>query len=75
MEKEVKKSRFREVYDSLPARSVQAPKQDFVQKIADVTMSHPNTVKAWIYGVQKPDPLKIKMISNELGIPVEELFD
>lgn len=71
----VKKNRFREIYDSLPARQEVAPKTDWVNKIAEITKSHPTTVRAWIYGTQKPDALKTSIISKHLGIPEDELFN
>lgn len=70
----IKKNRFRELYDSLPERSEVAPKTDFVNEIAKITMSHPTTVRAWLYGTQKPDALKVSIISKHLGIPEAELF-
>lgn len=71
----VKKNRFREIYDSLPARQEVAPKTDWVNEIAKITKSHPTTVRAWIYGAQKPDALKTSIISKHLGIPEDELFN
>jgi len=58
----VKKNKLREIYESLPARQVSmiAPKSDFINKIADLTKSHPTTVRAWIYGVLRPDALKTR---------------
>jgi hypothetical protein len=71
----IKKNRFREIYDSLPARQEVAPKTDWVNEIAKITKSHPTTVRAWIYGTQKPDALKTSIISKHLGIPEDELFN
>lgn len=66
---------FRGIYDSLPERRVvKAPKSAFVDRIADVTMKHPNTVRCWLSGAQKPDALSRAMIEKELGIPASELF-
>lgn len=70
----VKKNRFREIYDSLPERTEIAPKTDWVNEIAKITKSHPTTVRAWLYGAQKPDALKVSIISKHLGIPEDELF-
>lgn len=71
----VKKNRFREIYDSLPERTEIAPKTDWVNEIAKITKSHPTTVRAWLYGAQKPDALKTSIISKHLGIPEDELFN
>lgn len=70
----VKKNKIRELYDSLPERAVTAPKSDFVKKLAELTKSHPTTVRAWIYGTQKPDALKTSLIAKHLGVPEDELF-
>jgi len=40
-----------------------APKSDFINKIADLTKSHPTTVRACIYGTQKPDTLNLNLES------------
>lgn len=75
----VKKNKLREVYDALPAQertvTVRAPKTEFVKELAELTKSHPTTVKAWIYGAQKPDALKTSLIAEKLGIPESELFN
>ena len=70
----VKKNRLREIYDSLPERKEVAPKTEWVNEIAKITKSHPTTVRAWLYGAQKPDALKVSIISKHLGIPEDELF-
>lgn len=66
---------FRMLYDSLPERnSVKAPKTEFVERIAAVTMKSTKTVRCWLAGVQVPDALAQSMIEKELGIPCSELF-
>lgn len=66
---------FRGIYDSLPERRVvKAPKSAFVDRIAAITMKHPNTVRCWLSGAQKPDALSRAMIEKEVGIPASELF-
>ena len=66
---------FSQIYKSLPERNVvQAPKTAFVKEIANLCMCSSNTVRMWIQGVQNPDPLKQKLISEKLGIPPETLF-
>lgn len=66
---------FRGIYDSLPERRVvKAPKSAFVDRIAAITMKHPNTVRCWLAGTQKPDALSRAMIEKELKVPSSELF-
>lgn len=66
---------FRGIYDSLPERRVvKAPKSAFVDRIAAITMKHPNTVRCWLSGAQKPDALSRAMIEKELNVPSSELF-
>lgn len=66
---------FRGIYDSLPERRVvKAPKSAFVDRIAAITMKHPNTVRCWLSGAQKPDALSRAMIEKDLGVPASELF-
>ncbi|MBQ7553297.1 MAG: XRE family transcriptional regulator [Bacteroidaceae bacterium] len=72
----MEKSGFRRLYDALPERSqeVGAPKADFVRMVAIVTKKRPATVRAWLYGVQKPDALTLSVLSQKLGVPADELF-
>lgn len=63
---------FIQIYKGLPERSaVKAPKTEFVEEIAALCMCSTKTV---IHGVQKPDALKQKMISDKLGVPADILF-
>lgn len=75
MEKE--KSTFRKIYDELPACKVvkTAPKSVWVKKMAEICMVHPTTVRCWLAGTQKPDALRISLLSKELGVPENELFN
>ena len=68
------KTGLRKIYDALPERQHIAPKKEFIDRLAKLTMVHPQTVKGWIYGTYSPDSLRQQMISKELGIPVDELF-
>lgn len=68
------KAGLRQCYDALPKRAPKAPRVAFVEHIAKVCRVHPNTVRYWIYGYQKPDALRKELLSKELGIPEEELF-
>ena len=66
---------FIQIYKGLPERSaVKAPKTEFVEEIAALCMCSTKTVRMWIHGVQKPDALKQKMISDKLGVPADILF-
>ena len=57
---------FIQIYKGLPERSaVKAPKTEFVEEIAALCMCSTKTVRMWIHGVQKPDALKQKMISDK----------
>lgn len=66
---------FRKLYDSLPDRStVKAPKTEFVNKIAEITMKSTKTVRCWLAGTQKPDALSQSVIEKELGVSSNILF-
>ena len=71
---EKKKTRFRKIYDSLPAKAPVAPKSAFVKEIAKLVKVSETTVRCWLAGVQKPDALKTQIISEHLGVPENELF-
>ena len=58
----------------LKNKYVEAPKTEFVEEIAALCMCSTKTVRMWIHGVQKPDALKQKMISDKLGVPADILF-
>ena len=66
---------FRQIYNQLPDRStVKAPKTEFVERIANVTMKSTKTVRCWLSGTQKPDALSQSMIEKELGVGASVLF-
>ena len=68
------KSKFREIYDSLPTRAGKAPKTLWVEHIAEICMVNVQTVRCWVYGAQKPDALRTSIIAKELGVPADQLF-
>lgn len=70
----MEKSKFRQIYDNLPTRAAKAPKTVWVERMAKICMVSEKTVRCWIYGTQKPDAIKISILSKELGIPANELF-
>jgi len=66
---------FRQIYDKLPDRSaIKAPKTQFVERVANVTMKSTKTVRCWLAGTQKPDALSQSMIEKELGVRANILF-
>lgn len=65
------KKTFREIYDALDPVP---PKTKWVQRIAKVTMRSENAVRMWLNGRQTPEPLLQNIIAQELGVPVEGLF-
>lgn len=51
------------------------PKTEFVNRIAFLTGATTSTVRNWIKGRTKPDkPEHIQILSEQTGIPVEELW-
>lgn len=74
-EKEKNHKSFREIYNDLPERNaVKAPKTEFVEHIAALTMKSTKTVRCWLAGAQKPDALTMSLIEKELGISGAILF-
>lgn len=69
-----RKSVFRKIYDALPEKAPVAPKTAWINKIADLVKVHPTTVRCWLAGTQRPDPLRTGMIADFLGVPPEDLF-
>ncbi len=66
---------FIQMYKALPERKVvKAPKTEFVERIARVTLKSKKTVYCWINGSQSPDPLTQSVIEKELGVPASCLF-
>ncbi len=68
------KSTLRQFYDGLPERSVSAPKADFVRKVASECRVSEITVRAWIYGTQKPDSLRTSIVAKLIGVKENEVF-
>lgn len=64
---------FGGIYRALPTMP-KPPKQAFVEEIAELCMVSLQTVRMWIAGVQRPDALKQKLISEHLGVPADILF-
>lgn len=70
-----RKTKFRLHYDALPPKAEVAPKTAFVKDIAKLCKVSVKTVYCWLAGTQKPDALKVSLISKRLGIPEKELFN
>lgn len=64
---------FGDVYRALP-EPPKAPKQAFVEEIAELCICSQQTVRMWIQGTQRPDALKRKLIAERLGYSEEQLF-
>ena len=43
------KSKFRQIYDSLPARAGRAPKTVWIERLAKICMVSEQTVRCWVY--------------------------
>lgn len=65
--------RFGEFYQKIPTLP-KAPKQAFVEAIAELCRVSQQTVRMWAAGVQRPDALKQEHIAAFMGVPVEILF-
>ena len=50
------------------------PARQFILTIATLTGRSPKTIQQWMSGVQLPGKDSMLIISNETGIPLEELF-
>lgn len=64
---------FGELYRALP-EPPKAPKQAFVEEIAQLCKCSQQAVRMWIQGTQRPDALKRSLIANRLGYSEEQLF-
>ena len=73
--KNMEKSKFRQIYDALPAKAPVAPKTAFVKEVAELCKVSEKTVRCWLAGAQKPDALKRSLLSQKLGVPENELFN
>lgn len=63
---------FKEIYESL--ETPPSPKDEWVKRMASITLASEFSVKMWISGRNEPSALAKKILSEELGRPVEELF-
>lgn len=66
---------LREHYQSLKEQQRPPhPARQFILTIAEKTGRSTRTVQQWLSGQQEPDHGSKIVISNEVGIPPEELF-
>ena len=63
---------FQDYYESL--KNQPTPAAEFVKKIADLCGKSEATVRKWLAGEVRPDPIFMKKISDYLNIPVDVLF-
>lgn len=65
------KKTFRELYFEVDNTT---PKETWIKRIAKIAMCSEGTVRMWIGGRQKPNPVVQTVIAKELGVAVEGLF-
>lgn len=65
---------LKEIYNAIPKRVEQSPKEKWVKELAEVCCVAPSTVKCWLSGHRHPDELRKRLIAQHLGRPIEELF-
>ncbi|WP_279167788.1 helix-turn-helix transcriptional regulator [Muribaculum intestinale] len=65
--------RFGDFYQRIPSLP-KAPKQAFVEAIAELCKVSQQTVRMWAAGIQRPDALKQERIAEYMGVPVSTLF-
>lgn len=67
-----RKISFRDLY--IEHRDQPTPVQTFVNEVARITDSSPNTVRAWRNGTQVPERIKQRQIAEHFGVDIESLF-
>ena len=67
-----RKISFRDLY--IEHREQPTPVQTFVNEVARITDSSPNTVRAWRNGTQVPERIKQRQIAEHFGVDIESLF-
>lgn len=67
---------FKDLYDELDIPAIQSrlDKREFIKRCAKVTKKSEGTVRSWLSGKWIPDALTQEALSNEFGIPSEQLF-
>ena len=73
MAEKSKKITLKGYYENLPLR--QAPRNDFIQTVAEKCNVTPQTVRNWcIYGMKPQDYKHVLILSELTGIKAEELW-
>lgn len=72
-EKEEKMT-FRGYYFSIKNDKKETEKDVFIREIAEACYVSPSTVRCWIAGTYRPDPLKQSIIASKLGSSPKLLF-
>lgn len=44
------------------------PREAFILKVAEVCCRHPQTIKQWFAGVQSPDALTMRTLTEHFGV-------
>lgn len=70
---ESEKMTFRGHYFSIEGKVVN-PRTEFIKEIAQLCMVSETTVRSWIAGEYRPEPLKQRLIAEKLQRKPEELF-
>ena len=66
---------FKEFYQQLRAMERPLhPARQFILTLSQKTGKTPKTIQQWMSGVYTPSPESKLIISEETGIPIEELF-
>jgi len=76
MTKSNNQATFRELYNLEVEKDAKRPSaaQQFIAKIAQITMKSETTVKMWLYTEQKPDELTKAVIAQALKTSPDALF-
>lgn len=67
-----RKITFRDLY--LEHRDKPTPLDTFVNEVARITESSPNTVRQWRVGTQTPERIKQRQIAEHFGVDIDSLF-
>lgn len=67
-------TRFRAIYEALPKKAFLAPRKVWIAEMCELVKVHPTTVRCWLAGAQRPDPLRTAILAKHLGVKPEELF-
>lgn len=75
-ESEKKKMTLRDYYRRLPEANLIAPRKALIKKISEKCDVSESTARSWVaYGVKPRNEEYIKILSEETGIPMEDLWE